>query len=90
MGVRNLIEDRSVKAPSWVDFDLSMRYKLPVKLERGRLEAFMFIQNIFDTKWEQATFAFESQLKNEAAAVNDIHFVPGNPRMFMGGLAWYF
>ena len=28
--------------------------------------------------------------RNEAAGINDIHFVPGNPRFFMGGLAWYF
>jgi hypothetical protein len=63
---------------------------LPVKLQHGRLEAFVFIQNILDAKWEQATFFFKSRLRNEAAAVNDIHFVPGNPRFFMGGLAWYF
>ncbi len=90
MGVRPLTEDRSIKSPSWVDVDLSMRYQLPVTLERGRLEAFMFIQNLLDTKWEQATFAFESRLRNEPAGVTDIHFVPGNPRMFMGGVAWYF
>lgn len=90
MGVRPLIEDRSIKSPSWMDMDLSMRYQLPVKLERGRLEAFMFIQNLLDTKWEQATFAFDSRLRNEPAGVTDIHFVPGNPRMFMGGVAWYF
>ena len=30
-------------------------------------------------------------LPNEpAAGVQDIHFVPGNPRFFMGGMAWYF
>ena len=90
LGVRPLIEDRSVKAPSWVDIDLSERYVLPVKLPHGRLEAFLFIQNLLDTKWEQATFYFASRLRNEVAAVNDIHFVPGNPRFFMGGLAWYF
>lgn len=90
MGVRPLIEDRSVKAPSWVDFDLTERYLLPVKLPHGKLEAFLFIQNLLDTKWEQATFYFESRLRNEAAGVNDIHFVPGNPRFFMGGVAWYF
>ncbi|BFU95378.1 MAG: putative TonB-dependent receptor [Nitrospira sp.] len=90
MGVRPLIEDRSVKSPSWVDFDLSERYLLPVRLPHGKLEAFLFIQNLLDTKWEQATFYFESRLRNEAAGVNDIHFVPGNPRFFMGGLAWYF
>lgn len=90
LGVRPLTEDRRIKAPSWLDVDVTMRYKLPVKLDRGRLEAFLFIQNLFDTKWEQATFAFESQLKTETAPVTDIHFVPGTPRMFMGGLAWYF
>jgi hypothetical protein len=90
LGARPLIEDRSVTSPSWINFDLSERYQLPVKLSHGRLEAFFFIQNLFNTKWEQAIFAFESQRRNEAAPVNDIHFVPGNPRTFMGGVAWYF
>ena len=90
LGVRPLIEDRSSKSPSWVTIDVSERYVLPVKLPHGRLEAFLFIQNVLDTKWEQATFFFESRLRNEPAGVNDIHFVPGNPRFVMGGLAWYF
>ncbi len=90
LGVRPLIEDRSVKAPSWVTFDLTERYQLPIKLSHGRLEAFLYIRNLFNTEWEQAIFAFESRLRNEAAPVNDIHFVPGSPRMFMGGIAWYF
>ncbi|HEX8751035.1 MAG TPA: TonB-dependent receptor, partial [Nitrospira sp.] len=91
MEVRPLTEDRSFKAPSWVVFDLTERYVLPVKLSHGRLEAFLFIQNLFNTKWEQATFALTSRLPNEpASGVMDIHFVPGNPRFFMGGLAWYF
>jgi len=90
LGVRPLREDRSVKAPSWVDFDLSERYQLPIKLSHGRLEAFLFIQNLLNTKWEQAIFSFDSQRRNEAVPVNDIHFVPGNPRTVMGGVAWYF
>jgi outer membrane receptor for Fe3+-dicitrate len=90
LGVRPLTEDRSAKSPSWLTIDLTERYTLPIKLSHGRLEAFLFIQNILDTKWEQATFFFESRLRNEAAGVNDIHFVPGNPRFVMGGLAWYF
>ncbi len=90
LGVRPLTEDRSIKAPSWLNFDLTERYQVPVKLSHGRLEAFLFVQNLFNTKWEQATFAFESRLRNEAAGVTDIHFVPGNPRMVMGGMAWYF
>ena len=90
LGLRPLTEDRSIKAPSWIDFDLSERYQLPIKMSHGRMEAFFFIQNLFNTKWEQATFAFTSQLRNEPAAVTDIHFVPGNPRTVMGGVAWYF
>ncbi|MDO8358105.1 MAG: TonB-dependent receptor plug domain-containing protein [Nitrospirota bacterium] len=90
LGVRPLTEDRSIKAPSWIDFDLSERYQLPIKMSHGRMEAFFFIQNLFNTKWEQATFAFASQLRNESAPVNGIHFVPGNPRTVMGGVAWYF
>jgi hypothetical protein len=90
LGVRPLTEDRSSKAPSWFDVDLTERYALPVKLSQGRLEAFLFVLNLFNTTWEQATFAFASRLRNEAAGVKDIHFVPGNPRLVMGGLAWYF
>lgn len=90
IGVRPLTEDRSIKSPSWLDLDLSERYHIPIKLAHGRLEAFLFVQNLLNTKWEQAVFAFESRLRNEAAGVTDIHFVPGNPRMVMGGLAWYF
>ncbi|MDN5941635.1 MAG: TonB-dependent receptor plug domain-containing protein [Nitrospira sp.] len=90
LGVRPLVEDRSVKSPSWVEFDLTERYQLPVKLSHGRLEAFFFIKNLLDTQWEQAIFSFDSRLRSETAAVNDIHFVPGNPRMFLGGVAWYF
>ncbi len=91
LGVRPLIEDRSINAPSWIDFDLTERYLIPLKLPHGHLEAILFIQNLFNTNWEQATFAFTSRLPNEpSGGVQDIHFVPGNPRFVMGGLAWYF
>ncbi len=91
LGVRPLTEDRSIKAPSWINFDLTERYIIPLKLPHGHLEAILFIQNLFNTNWEQATFAFTSRLPNEpSGGVQDIHFVPGNPRFVMGGLSWYF
>jgi outer membrane receptor protein involved in Fe transport len=90
LGVRPLIEDRSIKSPSWIVFDWTQRYRVPIKLPYGRLEAFYFVQNLFDTDWEQAIFAFESRLQTEPAGVNGIHFVPGNPRTFVGGVAWHF
>jgi hypothetical protein len=90
LGVRPLVEDRSIKSPSWVTFDLSHRYRIPVKLPHGRLEAFLFVINLLNTEWEQAIYAFESRMRNETAGVKDLHFVPGNPRTVMGGLEWYF
>ncbi len=83
--------DENQKAPSWVTVDLSERYQLPVRLSRGRMEAFLFVQNLLDTKWEQASFGFTSRLAGEpAGGVSDLHFVPGTPRFVMAGLAWYF
>jgi outer membrane receptor protein involved in Fe transport len=90
LGTRPLTGNRTVNAPSWTVFDLIERYRLPVKLSRGRLEAFLSVQNLLDTQWEQATFFFESRLRTEAAGAEDIHFVPGIPRFVMGGVAWYF
>jgi outer membrane receptor protein involved in Fe transport len=90
LGVRPLIEDRSMTSPSWITFDVSERYRLPITLPHGRMEAFFFVQNLFNTEWEQAIFAFESRLRTEVVGVTDIHFVPGNPRTYMGGVAWYF
>ena len=39
LGVRPLTEDRSIKAPSWINFDLTERYMIPLKLPHGHLEA---------------------------------------------------
>lgn len=90
LGVRPLTEDRSLSSPAWLTVDLSMRYQLPIRLPVGRMEAFGFVQNLFDTQWEQATYAFTSRLRSEAAGVQDIHFVPGMPRSVLGGLSWFF
>ena len=91
LGPRSLNEDRSVNASSWIVFDLTERYLIPLKLPHGRLEAILYIQNLFNTDWEQATFSFPSRLPGEpGGGVVDIHFVPGNPQFVMGGLAWYF
>jgi outer membrane receptor protein involved in Fe transport len=89
LGVRPLIEARSVTSPSWMTL-ISRSVIGAGQAFPRRMEAFLYVQNLFNTRWEQATFFYESRLRNEAAGVNDTHFVPGNPRMVMGGLAWYF
>jgi outer membrane receptor protein involved in Fe transport len=90
VGSRAGIEDRSVLLEPFTVFDLILRYKIPVSPPTGRLEAFLSVRNLTDTDWRQAQFFYESRLPGEpAGGVSDIHFVPGTPRMFMGGLTWY-
>ena len=56
-----------------------------------KFEAFLSIENLTDTKWRESQFFFTSRLPGEPAeGVNDIHFTPGNPRSFLGGLALRF
>ncbi|MGE0478340.1 MAG: TonB-dependent receptor [Nitrospirales bacterium] len=89
VGSRAATEDRSVLLEPFTIFDLILRYKISVSPSHGRLEAFLSIRNLTDTDWRQAQFLYESRLTGEAAGgVSDIHFVPGTPRMFMGGLTW--
>ena len=90
VGSRAATEDRSVLLEPFTIFDLILRYKIPVSPPIGRLEAFLSVRNLTDTDWRQAQFLYESRLPGEpAGGVSDIHFVPGTPRMFMGGLTWY-
>jgi outer membrane receptor protein involved in Fe transport len=90
VGSRAATEDRSVLLEPFTIFDLILRYKIPVSPPIGRLEAFLSVRNLTDTDWRQAQFFYESRLPGEpAGGVSDIHFVPGTPRMFMGGLTWY-
>ncbi|MDR4495877.1 MAG: TonB-dependent receptor plug domain-containing protein [Nitrospirales bacterium] len=89
VGSRAATEDRSVLLEPFTIFDLILRYKIPVSLPTGRLDAFFSIRNLTDTDWRQAQFLYESRLPGEPTeGVSDIHFVPGTPRMFMGGLTW--
>ncbi|MCA9472624.1 MAG: TonB-dependent receptor plug domain-containing protein [Nitrospirales bacterium] len=90
VGSRAGTEDDSVKLEPFTIFDLILRYKIPVRPPAGRLEAFFSIRNLTDTDWRQAQFFYASRLSGEpAGGVSDIHFVPGTPRMFMGGLTWF-
>jgi hypothetical protein len=68
LGVRPLIEDRSVKAPSWVDIDVSERYVVPIKLPHGRLEAFVFIQNLLNTNGSRRRSFFSQGYKTKQPA----------------------
>lgn len=91
VGSRAGLEDRSVLLEPFTICDLILRYHIPAFPPSGRLEAFFSIRNLTDTDWRQAQFVYNSRLPGEpAGGVTDIHFVPGTPRMVMGGLTWAF
>jgi hypothetical protein len=49
------------------------------------------VENLLNTERREAQFFFASRLQGEpAAGVPDIHFTPGNPRTFLGGLTLRF
>jgi hypothetical protein len=55
------------------------------------LEAFLSVENLTNARWRESQFFFTSRLPGEpAAGVSGIHFTPGNPRSFLGGIAIHF
>jgi len=68
----------------WGVWDAALRYR------RGPFEGGLILQNLGNTHWESAEYFFESRLAGEAAGVEDLHFVPGNPRNVRVVLVYHF
>ena len=82
LGDRYAYEDRHQTARGYMLFDFTARYRYKW------LEAFLNIENLTNAEYREAQFFFTSRLPGEpAAGVPDIHYTPGNPRSFLGGLA---
>jgi outer membrane receptor for monomeric catechols len=82
LGDRYADEDRHQTARGYLLFDVTARYRYKW------LEAFLSIENLTNTEYREAQFFFTSRLAGEpASGVPDIHYTPGNPRSFLGGLA---
>ena len=89
VGSRAAVEDRSVLLEPFTIFDVIFRYTLPVTLPGETIQAFLSVRNLTNTDWRQAQFFYTSRLPGEPTeGIDDIHFVSGTPRMFMGGLTW--
>ena len=83
-------EERQQTARGYTLFEVGGRYRY--KLPGGRaLDAFMTIENLTNVDWREAQFFSTSRLRGEPAdGVPDIHYTPGNPRTFIGGIAFRF
>ncbi|MEM9548958.1 MAG: TonB-dependent receptor [Bacteroidota bacterium] len=84
MNDRPANEDFSITALGYfvLDANVSYRYK---DITFG-----LMVENITDTEWNEAQFATESQLLNEDASVEELHFTPGTPLAIRGSISYSF
>ena len=76
-GPRPLIEDNTLRSNSTTLLSGRVGYKFDKKA-RVQLDVF----NLLNRRASQIDYAYTSQLRGEAAPVNDIHFHPSEPRSF--------
>ena len=70
---RPATETNSIEAKGYLVSDLNLNYTV------SNLTFGVFIENIFNTEWNETQFATLSQLKNEDNPIEEIHFTPGTP-----------
>lgn len=73
LGNRPANEDNSIVAKGYCITDASIHYQW------GKFGIGVITENIFNASWNETQFATTSRLKNEPAAVEEIHFTPGTP-----------
>jgi len=85
IGDRWADEQRRQTARGYTLLNFTGRYRYK------NFEAFLSIENLTNTDWREAQLFFTSRLPGEpAGGVDDIHFTPGTPRSFLGGIAFRF
>jgi len=77
-------EDNSIVAEGYFVVDANVNYTFK-KVTLG-----LSIENLLDTEWNEAQFATESRLRNEAEPVEEIHFTPGVPFFLRGSVKYSF
>jgi outer membrane receptor protein involved in Fe transport len=76
-GPRPLVEDNTIKSSSTTLANMRVGYRIDRQTTLA-LDVF----NLFDRRANDIEYWYESQLRNEAAAVNDRHFHPVESRTF--------
>ena len=78
IGDRAANEDNSIVAQGYTVVDMNLNYDLK------NFGIGFQIQNLLNTEWNETQFATTSRLRDEPAAVEEIHFTPGAPFFFKG------
>jgi outer membrane cobalamin receptor len=90
VGPRDADEERTQTARGYTLVEIGARYRYDLPGGRA-LDVFLTIENLFNVDWRETQFYDTSRLPGEPPpGVNDIHYTPGNPRTFLGGLAYRF
>ncbi len=77
-------EDNSIVAKGYFISDATVNYTT------RKYEAGITLENIFNTKWNEAQFATESRLRNETTPVTELHYTPGSPFFIRAKIAVFF
>ncbi len=76
--------DNSIHAKGYLVNDLVLAYG------RNSWEVNLQVQNIFDTKWNEAQFETETRLRDEPNSISELCFTPGTPLALKVGLSYKF
>ncbi|MEM1326068.1 MAG: TonB-dependent receptor [Bacteroidota bacterium] len=77
-------EDNSIIADGYFITDFNANYTF------SNVTLGFNIENLFNQEWNEAQFATESQLLNEALPVEELHFTPGTPFYIEGTIKYSF
>ena len=76
--------DNSVIAKGYFVMDAMVAY------ERKKFQVSLTVENVLNTKWNEAQFETLSQLKGETAPVDELHFTAGTPVALKFGVSYFF
>lgn len=77
-------EDFSITAEGYFILDANVNYQY------RNLSFGISVENLLDSEWNEAQFATESRLRNEATPVEELHFTPGLPFALRGNISYLF
>jgi hypothetical protein len=77
-------EDNSIVAKGYFLIDGCLNYT------KAKYEVGIAVENVLNTKWNEAQFATTSRLLNEASPVTELNFTPGSPFFIKAKLAAFF
>jgi outer membrane receptor for Fe3+-dicitrate len=77
-------EDNSIVARGYCVVDAGIGY------ERSKYALNLTVENLLNTKWNEAQFATESRLRQEEAPVDELHYTPGTPVALKLAFSYFF